>query len=66
MILKRKSFSQYIWECYFKFLRKEGRYAYTKEKDFDAYLTLNRNPDQVPPLLWKKLLENHLKNHINN
>lgn len=66
MILKRKSFSEHIWECYFIFLRKEGRYSKTKEKEFDAYLTLNRNPEQVPALLWKKLIENHLKKHINN
>jgi hypothetical protein len=66
MTLKRTRFEEYIWECYFKFLNREGRYCNAKGKTFTAFESLNRNPEQVPELLWQKLIATHLKTHTKN
>lgn len=66
MTLNRESFDTCIWRCYFLFLRRGGPYANTKIKDFEAKDSVNRNSEQVPELLWQKLLQRHLKIHNYN
>lgn len=66
MPLNKLSFEDYFWQCYFKFQAKQGEYRRSKNKDFNAYDSLNRNPEQVPVLLWQQLIRKHLKTHNYN
>lgn len=65
-MLRRESFGAYVWRCYFLFLRREGPYTNAKIKDFEAKDSVNRNSEQVPELLWQKILQRHLKIHNYN
>ena len=59
--MKKKylTFDAYIWNCYFKYVGKEGVYKNSKNKKFTAYDAFNPNPEQVPEFLWQKLLYTH-------
>ncbi|MCD6018805.1 MAG: hypothetical protein K0S53_1926 [Bacteroidetes bacterium] len=65
MGIKRKQFDEYLWQCYLDFLDVEGDVA--SSKSFVAYRqALNRNPKQVPDLLWKILVKRNIKRHNHN
>lgn len=65
-MMKHKKFDSYIWQCFFRFLNKEGKYKNYKNDTFYAYDAENRNPEQVPELLWQKLIQRHVKTFNNN
>lgn len=65
-MLKKEKFDAYVWHCYFLFLRRKGPYYKTKIENFEGKHSANRNSEQVPELLWQKLLERHFRIHNYN
>lgn len=66
--LNKMDFDSYIFQCFNKFLNTEGNYIQTEYgkhlRDGVEYLwanSSNRNPKQVPDILWKEMLWKHLK-----
>ena len=59
--LKRVDFDDYIWDCYVEYRDKNQDY----QDPYFAEITRNRNPEQVPEILWQKLLFAHLNNNYN-
>ncbi len=67
MELKRKQFDQYLWQCFIKFLEKEADNLKKESKPFIPHNeALNRNPKQVPEILWKLTVKRNIKKYNHN
>ena len=71
--LKRISFDYHIWKSFIAFLNKEEKSANKKngkgssdDFEFRWMDSSNRNPEQVPDGLWRRLLHKHLKDFNHN
>ena len=66
--IKRRTFDDVIERAYFDYLFCEGIHAkyYLSGGEFHPTDTPNRNPNQVPNGMWRRLIFKHINKHFYN